>query len=372
MEATLPESTRRLRATGWSRYVDAAFVFVWLGFWIAGEIVGLALLVAMLASAVFAALGRPLALTSRIAPTDGSVSLFLLFMLLWTALWTAGGIAAATHALRRISGEDSVEITGTGLGLVRRAGPFRRRREIARASIRRVRVRPRNDAVVLDTDGGTLVLSDLGTSEQRASLRQWIAERLDLSGVDRALLMERETPPRDRDVNMQGAETILTFPSRRARAIRSRVVWGLAAICSLGWINVIWRSGERTLSAGESTAAAVTLVVAAVAIWLTGERAEWIVRPGWMRLRRCFLDWTLREQSFEVPSTLEIEYHQDSDGDDRYTLVIKTGTRRRVLGRALFDPYELAALAEWLAAHTAFPFQRSPLESATSSVSRSR
>jgi hypothetical protein len=349
--------TRQLCSTGWARYFDAAFVFVWLVFWAIGELVGLALLLAMLASAVSAALGRPLALASRVAPTDGSVSFFLLFLLLWTALWTLGGVAGVTHLLRRLDGDDSVEITAVGLRLVRRAGPFRRRREIPRESIRRVRLRSRSKTIVLDTTDGTVQLSDLGTAAERASLLQWLMDRLDLAGPDRALWLERETPPKDRDVEMQGGETIITFPSRRGRTLRTRIMLTLVALCSLGWINAVWRA-DRSPSSGESGAAGLTLFVAVAAIWLAWERSEWIVRPGHMRLRRRFVGWTLREQSFAAPSTFEVEHHRDSDDDDRYKLVVRGGGRHRVLSTALYDPYELAALAEWLSARTEFTFQR--------------
>jgi hypothetical protein len=127
---------RRLRVTGWARYVDAAFLCLWLAIWAVGEAAALTLMAALLASAVSVALGRPLALASRVAPTDGTVSLFLLFLLLWTALWTVGGFAAAAHLLRRLSGEDLVDVSGLDVYLTRRAGPFRRRRRVPHRSIR--------------------------------------------------------------------------------------------------------------------------------------------------------------------------------------------------------------------------------------------
>lgn len=50
-----PDFTRRLRATGWARYFDAVFLCLWLAIWVVGEVVALALIGAVLASALAAA-----------------------------------------------------------------------------------------------------------------------------------------------------------------------------------------------------------------------------------------------------------------------------------------------------------------------------
>jgi hypothetical protein len=359
MLTTGANEIRRLSSTGWARYFDAAFLSVWLVFWVVGEVVALVLAVAMFASALSAALGQPLALATRVAPTDGSVSFFLLFMLMWLALWTVGGIAAATHLLRGMAGADLIALTGEGLRLEWRAGPIRRRRGISRTAIRRVRMRSHDKAVVVDTDEGTVILSDLGTPDERRSLEAWIAQRLALPASDSARLCERQTPPRDRDVESQGFDTIVAHPTRRARVIGTCVVWALTAIVSLGWIAAL-QGGKGSLGTYVAAATGVlTVIVAACAIWVMGARTEWVVRPGHLRWRFCFGQRTLREQAFDTPATLEIDLQRDSDGDDRYALVIRGETRRRVLSSALHDPYELAALGEWLAGRTGFTLERS-------------
>ena len=356
-----PDSTRRLRATGWARYFDAVFLGLWLTLWAVGEVVALVLMGAMLASALAAALGRPLALASRVAPTDGTVSVFLLFLLLWTALWTAGGVAAISHLLRRIAGEDVIEITGPALQLTRRAGPFRRRREIPIAAIRRVRIRGGyGAAVVMDTGEGTRDISDLGTAAERVALRDWLAKRLALPDVHAARRMERETPPHDRDVKPRGDGTIVTQPTRRGRVVAARVTWGVAAMLSLGCVDLLRRGIGARPSGGELAALVVTALAVAMAMWVTFGRAEWIAAPGRLEVRLRFARWTLRRRTFEA-ATLQLEHYSDSDGDHRYTLVVRAGGRRRALASALNDQYELLALAEWLAARTAFAFDRGAL-----------
>ena len=354
--ATPSDLTRRLRATGWTRYVDAAFLGLWLVLWAVGEAVALGLIGLMLASAFSAALGRPLALASRVAPTDGAVSVFLLFLLVWTALWTVGGIAAISHVLRRLAGEDVVDLTDAGLRLTRRTGPFRRRLDIPRSSIRRARIRGGHDsAVVVDTHDGTRDISDLGTAAERVALRDWLVAGLDMPDAAAARRIERDTAPHDREVELHGHEVIVTQPTRRGRMIGARVTWSLAAVLSLGWIDVL-RRGLATARGGELAGIGATALVVALALWITAGRREWIVAPGRLQVQLRFARWTLRRQSFEN-GTLALEHYRDSDGDDRYTLVVRAGDRRRALASALNDSYELIALGEWLAARTRFTFE---------------
>jgi hypothetical protein len=359
-----PDSTRRLRATGWARYFDAMFLGLWLAAWVVGEVVALILIGAMLASALAAALGRPLALASRVAPTDGIVSVFLLFLLLWTALWTAGGVAALWHLLRQIAGEDVVEITGPALQLMRRAGPIRRRREIAITAIRRVRIRGgHSTAVVMDTAEGTRDISDLGTAAERIALRDWLAKGLALPDAEAARRMECETPPHDRDVEMRGHQTIVSQPTRRGRVVGARVTWAIAAIVSLGCVDLLRRGIATRPSGGELAALGATALVVALALWVTFGRGEWIAAPGRLDVHLRFARWTLRRRTFEA-ATLQVEHYRDSDGDDRYTLVVLGGGRRRVLASALNNQYELLALGEWLAGRTGFAFDRGRLTAA--------
>ena len=351
-------ATRQLRATHWSRYLDAIFLLVWLVFWVVGEVVALALVAWMIASALSAALGRPALIASWAPPTDGSVTLFLFFLLVWLTLWTVGGIAAGTQLLRRLGGEDSIDATTNGVGLTWRAGPIRRQREIPRASIRRIRVQTKGDAVVADTDGGTVVISDLGDAEERRSLQAWLTSQLGLAAEDHAMRRERELPPLERDVETQATAIIVTHPTQRTLVLRMRLMLSIAALMSLGWIDALRRGFITNATTGESVAAVATLLVAASGLWFRTLRTEWTLRPGRMSVRRRAAQWTLREHEFLSSSTIEVEHRQDSDGDERYALVIKDSSRRRVLDRSLHDRYELLALGEWLSARTGFRFTR--------------
>ena len=351
-------ATRQLRATHWSRYVDATFLIIWMMFWVVGEVVAIVLVVVMIASALSAALGRPPLLASWAPPTDGSVTLFLFFLLIWLTLWTVGGIAAGTQLLRRLGGEDSIEITGNVLSLTWRAGPIRRRREIPRASIRRIRIQLKGGAVVADTDTGTVEISDLGNAEERRELHQWLGSQLGLAGEDHARLREREMRPLERDVETHGYRDHRHPPdpadtsqsgARDAAGGRADVV-GMDR-CAPPRLHTL----RRLASLWPRCA---TMLVAASSLWFLSFRTEWTLRQGRMAVRRRVAHWTLREHEFSASSTIELEHHVDSDGDDRYKLVIKDSTRRRVLSSALDDQHELLALGEWLSARTGFTFKR--------------
>ena len=357
LSAPTPAS-RQLRASHWSRFVDAGFLLVWMAFWIVGEAVALALVVGMIASALSAALDRPTLLASWAPRTDGSVSVFLLFLLFWLTLWTIGGIAAGTHLLRRLAGRDDVDVTMHGIGLTRRAGPFRKRRDIPRAAIRRVRIRSKDRSVVTDTDTGTVEISDLGDADERRALHAWLSSALGLPDENRARLRERELPPLGRDVETQGAETIVTTPSRRIRVIRARILWFVAALMSLGWIDALRRGFMSGATTGEVMAAVATLLVAAAGALFMDARSEWALRSGRMSVRRRLAHWTWREHDFQASASIALEHTLDSDGDDHYNLVIIDSSARRVLNTALHDPHELLALGEWLSARTGFPFKR--------------
>jgi hypothetical protein len=83
----------------------------------------------LIASGLSAALGWPPWMTSWAPPTDGSVTLFLFFLLIWLTLWTAGGIAAGTQLLRRLYGEDGIDVTPNAVTLTWRAGLIRQARD---------------------------------------------------------------------------------------------------------------------------------------------------------------------------------------------------------------------------------------------------
>jgi hypothetical protein len=99
----------------------------------------------------------------------------------WLPICLLGGIVASAQLLRSIAGEDRIAVQPSGIDVVRRAGPFHRTYSFDRAAIRRVRIRHRDRALVIDTTSGARLLTQLGTPSERDAVAEWIREHVPLS-----------------------------------------------------------------------------------------------------------------------------------------------------------------------------------------------
>ena len=125
-----------LRPIGIGRYLGAVFLTVWLCGWALGELFALGLLILLVRSVMGSVAGWSWPVPGGDWFTGGAAGLMFLVVLMWLALWTFGGVAALTELLRSLAGEDRVAVASAGLELERRAGPFRRLRNVERATIR--------------------------------------------------------------------------------------------------------------------------------------------------------------------------------------------------------------------------------------------
>jgi hypothetical protein len=125
------------RPSGWSRWVGATFLTVWLAMWAVGEAVSLAVLCALVASALSPGLWRWIG-APKFAALGEAGWFFAVFLIVWATLWTFGGLAAFHEWLRLIVGEDRVTWDGTGVERISRAGPIVKRRSWSRDEIERI------------------------------------------------------------------------------------------------------------------------------------------------------------------------------------------------------------------------------------------
>jgi hypothetical protein len=340
----ISDSTVSLRPSGIARYFSAAFMAVWLAGWLAGEVFAIAVL-GGIAAAVGGLLREPPAWITDFA-TSGPLAFVVLFLLVWLTFWTIGGLAAFTHLLRSLSGEDSITLTASGVELVRRAGPFRARYLFERPAIRRIRLRPSDKALVADTERGTRVLTDFGTPLEREAVRTWLIGHVGLTGV---IADPGGAVPATWETTADGDRTHLRKIRPRARVIRSIVAWAVTAAVASAW------SASRTAdtSAGNPAALALTALLACGAALSTWGRREWIVRRG-----ELIFHWSFGpsdgEQSFTV-ARLDVTQETDSDNDSRYELLVLSGDDRRVVHSQLHDAAEVVDLGHWLAGRTGFP-----------------
>ena len=340
--------TMSLRPAGIGRFVTAAFLSVWLAGWVAGEVVAAGMLATILGGmAGLISEPRPAWAVDFVA--NGGVAFGLLFLILWLTLWTIGGVAALTALARSLVGADHVGLTDAGFEVVRRAGPFRRRYAFERSTVRRLRVRPRDHAVVADTTKGTRVVTTLGLAADRDALADWLRQHLALPVVDGG----PGAVPADWDLRVEGDATHLSKVRPRVRFVRSVIAWLVAGAVATAWYQSL---PTDVTTASVSTLVLVLLLVVGAAFSTWGRR-EWIARPGELTFHRRFATWT-SERRFKS-ARLEVLHDIDSDGDSTYKLVVTDGDGRKAVHSQLHDSGEVVDLARLVSGLTGFPLRRS-------------
>jgi hypothetical protein len=339
--------TRSFRPSGIGRYFIAAFLLLWLVGWAVGEGVALFAVAAILLKLIGGAPpGMPAWFDNPVG--SGVVAFVILFLGLWLTFWTVGGIAAWTHFIRSLWGEDTIALTPEGVEIVRRGGPFRRRYRYDRAAIRRIRLRPSDKGLVMDAEKGTQPLTTFGTPEERQEAADWLIRSLSLP--DEAALAALATPPAGWETFEDADGTRLRKVRPRGRAIRSAIMWTITALLASAWLR--FRAGD---AAADFPALALTLLFAVLAMLSTFGRRDWIVRRGEVVFRRRFLIWK-SERAFRH-ARLHVTSETDSDNDSVYTLVIADADgRTTTMHSQLHDAAEVVDFGHWLAARSGFPF----------------
>ena len=215
-----------LRPRGAGRFAVAAFLTLWLCGWVAGELFAggalLATALATFAPGVLDAIG----IAGRLDGLTGAgAPVVMLFLAVWVTFWTFGGLAAMRELMRMVAASDRIVVGAGDIELDPRLGPFRSVHRLAAADVRRV-VLDRRGAVVATTKDATIVLSALGTTEERAALASWLDQALGIGRDDRAREAERERQRRELPLGWESApddvgRTLLRRPSRTTGA-RSR------------------------------------------------------------------------------------------------------------------------------------------------------
>jgi hypothetical protein len=334
-----------LRPGGIGRYFGATFLLIWLGGWAFGEVFALGFLVMLVRSVVGSVIGAPWSIPGGEWIAGGAAGFVLLFVLVWLTLWTFGGMAAINELLRSLAGEDKVSVELAGVELERRAGPFRRRRNFDRAKIHRVRLRPRDHAVVMDTASGTELISQYGTRDDRQAMAEWLRSRLALP--EHGSTVDPVAAPPGWVMTIEGGTAHLTMLDATARRIASLIAWAIVA-----FLGMIWIGSGAVLSAATASGLLVTALVAFGAAWLTWSRREWRARHGELTAHTRFLLWQW-DRTFKS-ARLEVATSTDSDNDRHYTLnVIDSQGRRKIAGE-MNDHGATTDLARWLSARTGF------------------
>jgi hypothetical protein len=264
-----------LEPRGAGRFFTAGFLLFWLCGWAIGE--GFALWI----------LGNGAAALMTGTPLKGPALAMGAFLLLWLSFWTLGGIAAVAAFLQMVWAEDRLTTEGGGLVLQRQRGPFLRRREFPRDTVRRILISPRNGALALETGQATVELSPLGTPEERAAAAS--ALRSELGIPDVALVRLDDALPKgwEEVITPEGARAVA--PDRGTRRTQARVAAALTVGAGALAAALIRESLDKVQLLPFAILFSLgTVALAAGCIWLARGRMEWRIGSGSLTLRRRF------------------------------------------------------------------------------------
>lgn len=358
-----------LKASGPGRFFGAAFLMIWLAFWVVGEV--------LVGSILFQG---GWSLLTGLPPGEGRAPLETapaivagVLLLGWLAFWTLGGVLAGKELLRLLFGRDRLVLGPDSIMVERGFGLVRERQTMPRVSVRRFHRRLRGHAVGADTDHGSVELSDLGAPDVIDRLvaalnTEW---RLDPDAPRTGLLPEGWNEARA----PEGDAILIKEPSRRKK--QAMVLW---VVC----LSLAAVGGHLLFAAtAPGSLRVVGLIIAAGAAFagwgayrLSWCRDEWVLGNGSLRMQRRIRG---RAQPRFEAAALRLEEHSDSDGDLWYKLVaLDAGAspslpireaRRHECGvmSAVGDPTDVHNLGRWLAERCGLP-----LEDATTGEGRAR
>src|SRR5690349_18108165 len=166
-----------LKAHGAGRFFAAAFLGLWLCGWAFGE--GYAIWI--LGNGACALLSGTAFGSGPIRIGTGPFFGVGAFLVAWLVIWTIGGTAALQEFFRLLCGEDRLQAEGGGLSVLNRRGPFRKRREFPRDTLRRLVLTGPRGALAAETSHGNVPLSLLGTREEREAAAAALRTELGLS-----------------------------------------------------------------------------------------------------------------------------------------------------------------------------------------------
>lgn len=345
------------RPKGAGRFAGAAFLGVWLTFWLVGEVFALAML---LGGAWFLVTGEPPG--AGHAPLRPGPSLFAgAFLLVWLAFWSLGGWLAGSEFLKLLFGIDRLRFTAAGIELERIRGPFRSRQSLPGDRLRRAYLAGRAGALTVETESGTRELTALGDRDERAVAVARLQQEFRLAAEPAA---EGHLPDDWREERAPTGERVLRAnPATRRRLAQGVTVAFLVAAAAAAALV------RETVADPSLLALTLMVLTAAIAVGWSAWRLHfthdaWVLQDGALTLRR------QTPRSADVRFTaraLALREDADSDGDPWYRLVAlgrpedasRTPSERRATERAVWsrsgDPTEVRALGRWLAHRCRLP-----------------
>ena len=354
-----------LSATSWARLPIAAFLAFWLCGWAIGELVALAFLLGPLASPVLDGLRE---LLPGRWPRPPRVEGFapwpvLVFLAVWLAFWTWGGLAAIWELLRLLAGSDRFTVRPGTFTLRRVAGPLSRSRSFQAPEVTAVFAEPRRSRLVALVRGEEVVL----TAGTPANVAEWLAGRLRSAlglkepaiAPDAGARSEREppVPPGWSAESLPEGGVLLGPPRERSRKV-SGCSLSIAAVVTGAFAASLLLSGRgegllRQPGGITLLLATVTLALDLLCLWAAFARQTWVLRHGSLVRSLRVGAWERRREVRR--GALAVDLSTDSDGDDWFSLEARGEGGPVRVARAMNDGPAVLAFARYAAWHTGFP-----------------
>lgn len=344
---------------GGRRVGGVLFLTVWLMFWVVGE----SLVLWILIRGAWALLtGQPPG--AGRAPLEAAPALGVgLFLLCWVSFWTLGGVVAGREWLRLLFGRDRLIVRPDGLEIERNFGLFRTRRTFPREKLLRFyRSSRSNAALMAETTGGAVEITQLGTEDDRATLE---------TELNREFKFTPQATPQgvlpDGWCELTTPESTSVFTKdpvvRRKQASFLWIALLPFGLASLYLLNAtLSQPGLGVILAIVGT---LTAFIAWGAVRLARTRDEWELGAGRLALQRRVGQRIVRK--FEATS-LQLVETPDSDGDPWFRLVAlasdapetllpsRMTKHQRVIFSNSGDPTDARNLGFWLARRCRIPF----------------
>jgi hypothetical protein len=346
-----------LKVSGFGRFGGAAFLAVWMAFWVVGE----TLVAWILIHGAWALVtGQPPGEGKPPLETGPALGVGL-FLVAWLALWTLGGVLAGRELLRLLFGRDLIVAGPDGVTVERGFGLFRTRETIARDRLRGFRRRATGNILMADTAGGTVELTRLGAGDALGKLAEVLNGEYRLNpavasgGALPRAWVEAVAP--------EGQAILIKDPAVRRK--QAAIAWvAFVALATVAGFVIQAALATPSLGALGAILAAAAGFMAWGAYRLSYVRDEWRLETGRLRLQRRTRGRV--ETRFEAAG-LRVKEERDSDGDPWYRLVAtrhaaagvlspqEARKQERLLLGVAGDPAEALNFGRWLQHRCALP-----------------
>lgn len=320
-----------MRPSGCLQVAGVPFIVAWIIAWGIGEVFMLQFLLRLMGVPV----GR---MELPVVPNEFQpfVVIASIFLVLFLALWTRGGVMAIGFLLQLLLGHDSIVFSPTGWRLERSFGFFSMTRDFEGWS---AELHGAQKRLFARRGRKRKAVTPFGTAEELERVRDEIARRYRRGGelpdgfhqqrtVDGAVVITSDTAP--------GAVNCGMF---------TIMVWNIPFFFLMMW-------GVAAFRPAVIVGSILSIATTALALWCFFAQRSWIVGPDTLEERLSAFG-AAKKRRFGSGSQLALDAFETSDGVQQYTLrVIDPGRRAHTIYRTFHDSHEIALFARVLQRHT--------------------